>query len=167
MEDEFELLGVPYKERAPRTREYLAVMKEVWTNETPRFDGKFVQINRDLHFAPKPTQKPHPPIWVGGESTPALKRVVQFGQGWHIGPVPLEEIRPRFDELRGLMEAGGRDYSELEITSMVDPSITADEIRAYRDAGLHGLHATCAAPKPETVCQVMRDFKAKMRDTLG
>ena len=50
MADEFELLGVPYKERAPRTREYIAVMKEVWTNETPRFDGKFVQINRGPAF---------------------------------------------------------------------------------------------------------------------
>ena len=167
MADEFELLGVPYKERAPRTREYIAVMKEVWTNETPRFDGKFVRINRDLHFAPKPTQKPHPPIWVGGESTPALKRVVEFGQGWHIGPLPLSDIQHRFGELRQLMEAGGRDYAELEITSMVDPSVTAAEIRAYRDAGLHGLHVACAAPKPESICHVMRDFKAKMEDALG
>ena len=117
-----------------------------------------MQIDRDLHFAPKPTQKPHPPIWVGGESTPALKRVVEFGQGWHIGPIPLSKIQHRFDELRNLMQAGGRDYAELEITSMVDPSITQDDIRAYRDAGLHGLYATCAAPKPDTVCRVMRDF---------
>ena len=65
------------------------------------------------------------------------------------------------------MEAGGRDYAELEITSMVDPSVTATEIRAYRDAGLHGLHVACAAPKPESVCQVMRDFKAKMEDALN
>ena len=65
------------------------------------------------------------------------------------------------------MEAAGRDYSKLEITSMVDPSITADEIRAYHAAGLHGLHVTCAAPKPESVCQVMHDFKTKMEDALG
>ena len=93
--------------------------------------------------------------------------MVEFGQGWHIGPLPLSDIQHRFDELRRLMEAGGRDYAELEITSMVDPSVTAAEIRAYRDAGLHGLHVTCAAPKPETVCQVMRDFKARMEDALG
>lgn len=167
MEDEFELLGVPYKQRASRTREYVAVMREVWTSDAPRFDGRYVRIARDLHFAPKPTQQPHPPIWVGGESTPALKRVVEFGQGWHIGPVPLAEIRPRFDELRRLMDAAGRDFAELEITSMVDPSITADEIRAYRDAGVHGLHVTCAAPKPETICGVMRDFKAKMQQALA
>ena len=147
-------------------------MKEVWTSETPRFDGKFVQIDRDLHFAPKPTQKPHPPIWVGGESTPALKRVVEFGQGWHIGPVPLSKIQHRFDELRSLMEAGGRDYASPNIptgtaSKGLITSITQDDIRAYRDAGLHGLYATCAAPKPDTVCQVMRDFKAKMQDALG
>ncbi len=167
MADEFELLGVPYKERAPRTREYIAVMKEVWTNDTPRFNGKFVQIKQDLHFAPKPTQKPHPPIWVGGESTPALKRVVEFGDGWHIGPLPLDDIRHRFDELHTLMDAAGRDFSELEITSMVDPGIAPKDIRAYEAAGLHGLHVTCAAPKPETVCEAMRDFKSKMEDALG
>lgn len=93
--------------------------------------------------------------------------MVEFGQGWHIGPVPLAEIQHRFDELRRLMDAAGRDFAELEVTSMVDPSITADEIRAYRDAGVHGLHVTCAAPKPETVCQVMHDFKVKMQAALA
>ena len=53
MEEEFRLLGVPFSERAGRTREYVALMKEVWTKETPRFNGKFVQIDYDLYVAPK------------------------------------------------------------------------------------------------------------------
>ncbi len=107
MADECDLLGVPQAERAARTREHIAVMREVRTNETPRIDGKCIQINRDLHFAPKPAQKPHPPIRAGGASTPALKRVVGLGQGWHIGPLPLKDVQHRFDKLRQLMEAGG------------------------------------------------------------
>jgi len=67
MAEEFRLLGVPFEERAARTREYIAVMKEVWSKDTPHFAGKFVQIEQDLYFAPQPLQKPHPPIWVGGE----------------------------------------------------------------------------------------------------
>ena len=168
MREEFELLGVPYKERASRTREYLRVMQEVWSSDNPRFDGKYVQIDKDLHFAPKPIQKPHPTIWVGGESTPALKRVVEFGSGWHIGPVDIEDIRPRFDELRGLMEAAGRNYTELEITWMVDTTRTdAAAIRAYRDLGVHGLYVTAASADPDEVCAIMREFPKKVQDAVG
>lgn len=168
MREEFELLGVPYKERAPRTREYLRVMQEVWSADSPRFDGRYVQIDKDLHFAPRPVQKPHPPIWVGGESTPALKRVVEFGAGWHIGPVDIEDVRPRFDELRGLMEAAGRKYDELEITWMVDTTRTdAAAIRAYRDLGVHGLYVTSASADPDEVCAIMRDFPKKVQDAVG
>lgn len=168
MREEFELLGVPYKERAPRTREYLRVMQEVWSADSPRFDGRYVQIDKDLHFAPRPVQKPHPPIWVGGESTPALKRVVEFGAGWHIGPVDIEDVRPRFDELRGLMEAAGRTYDELEITWMVDTTRTdAAAIRAYRDLGVHGLYVTAASADPDEVCAIMREFPKKVQDAVG
>lgn len=168
MREEFELLGVPYKERAPRTREYLRVMQEVWSADSPRFDGQYVRIDKDLHFAPRPVQKPHPPIWVGGESTPALKRVVEFGAGWHIGPVDIEDVRPRFDELRGLMEAAGRNYDELEITWMVDTTRTdAAAIRAYRDLGVHGLYVTATSADPDEVCAIMREFPKKVQDAVG
>jgi probable F420-dependent oxidoreductase len=168
MEEEFRLLGIPFKERAPRTREYIAVMKEVWTKETPRFNGKFVQIDKDLYFAPRPVQKPHPPIWVGGESTPALKRVAEFGDGWHIGPIALEEVKPRFAELRTLMEKAGRDFSTLEITSMVDSRLlSAADIRTYRDLGVTGLYVVAPGPGPESVVKVMREFPNKVRDAVG
>jgi probable F420-dependent oxidoreductase len=168
MAEEFDLLGIPFSERAARTREYVAVMKEVWTKDSPRFTGKFVQIEQDLHFAPKPLQQPYPPIWVGGETLPALKRVVEFGQGWHIGPIPLEEVKPKFTVLRQLMEAAGRDVSELEITTMVDMrSLSVADIRAYRDFGMHGLYVVAPGPEPQSVLTVMREFAAKMRDALG
>jgi len=168
MEEEFRLLGVPFAERAGRTREYVALMKEVWTKETPRFNGKFVRIDYDLYVAPKPLQKPHPPIWVGGESTPALKRVVEFGDGWHIGPVSLEEIKPRFTELRTLMERAGRDYTKLEITSMVDTRLlSAADIRSYRDVGVQGLYVVAPGPEPQSVLKIMREFPKKVQDAVG
>ncbi len=168
MEEEFRLLDVPFTERATRTREYLAVMKEVWTKESPRFAGKFVQIDKDLHFAPRPVQQPHPPIWVGGESTPALKRVVEFGDGWHIGPVALEDVKPRFAELRTLMEKAGRDFSTVEITSMVDSRmLSAADIRAYRDLGVTGLYAVAPGPQVASVLKVLRDFPKKVQDAVG
>jgi probable F420-dependent oxidoreductase len=62
LEEEFRLLGIPFKERAQRTREYIAVMKALWTQEKPRFAGKFVQLQEDVNVLPLPIQKPHPPI---------------------------------------------------------------------------------------------------------
>jgi probable F420-dependent oxidoreductase len=168
MAEEFRLLGVPFEERAARTREYIAVMKEVWSKETPHFAGKFVQIEQDLYFAPKPLQQPHPPIWVGGESLPALKRVVEFGDGWHIGPVGLEEITPQFARLRELMTAAGRDFSQLEITSMVDNrALSPVDIRAYRDLGVQGLYVVAPGPDPASVLAVMREFPKKVQDAVG
>jgi probable F420-dependent oxidoreductase len=168
MREEFELLGLRFEERGAQTDEYLRVMQAVWTEDHPRFQGKYVQIDKDLHFAPKPYQKPHPPIWVGGESKPALRRIVEFGAGWHIGLVEIEDLRPRFDELRGLMEAGGRSYDDLEITWMVDNSRTdAAALRAYRDLGVHGLFVTTASPDADAVCGIMRDFKRRVEDTVG
>jgi alkanesulfonate monooxygenase SsuD/methylene tetrahydromethanopterin reductase-like flavin-dependent oxidoreductase (luciferase family) len=143
-------------------------MKEVWTKEAPRFKGKFVQIENDLHFAPRPVQKPHPPIWVGGESTPALKRVAEFGDGWHIGPIALEEVKPRFAELRTLMEKAGRDFSRLEITSMVDSRLlSAADIRAYQELGVTGLYVVAPGPEPESVVKVLRDFPKQVQDAVG
>jgi probable F420-dependent oxidoreductase len=168
MEEEFQLLGVPYKERASRTREYIQVMKEVWTKENPRFHGKYVHIDRDLHFAPKPHHKPHPPIWVGGESLPALKRVVEFGDGWHIGPVSLEEVKPKFAQLRELMATAGRDISQIEITAMVDTRVvSAADIRAYRDLGVTGLYVVAPGPAPTSVTTTMREFADKVTHAVG
>jgi probable F420-dependent oxidoreductase len=168
MAEEFRLLGVPFEERAARTREYIAVMKEVWSKETPHFAGKFVRIEQDLHFAPKPLQRPHPPIWVGGESLPALKRVVEFGDGWHIGPVALEEIKPRFAQLRELMAAARRDFSQLEITSMVDNrALSVADIRAYHELGVQGLYVVAPGPDPASVLTVMREFPKKVQDAVG
>jgi probable F420-dependent oxidoreductase len=164
MAEEFRLLGIPFKERAARTREYVAVIKKVWSKDTLRFSGNFVQIEQDLYFAPKPLQRPHPPIWVGGESTPALKRVVEFGDGWHIGLIGPEAIKPKFAQLRALMAAAGRDFSQLEITSMVDNrALSATDIRTYRDIGVTGLYVVA----PKSVLSLMQEFASKVHDAVG
>jgi probable F420-dependent oxidoreductase len=168
MTEEFRLLGIPFEERAARTREYVAVMKEVWSKDTPRFSGRFVQIEQALHIAPKPLQQPHPPIWVGGETTPALKRVVDFGDGWHIGLIGLGAIKPKFAELRALMATAGRNLSQLEITSMVDNrALSAADIQAYRDIGVTGLYVAAPGPDPKSVISLMRDFAKKVQDAVG
>ncbi len=164
LEDEFRLLQIPFKERAQRTREYIQVMKLLWTQEKPRFNGKFVQVNEDLNLLPYPLQKPHPPIWVGGESQPALKRVAEFGDGWHIGLVLPERIPQKLQELKQLMEKAGRDFSKLELTALADPNrLKESEIRTYHTAGVHVLYMLPLSSDHRAVINDMRSFAQKMK----
>jgi probable F420-dependent oxidoreductase len=101
------MLGVPFTERGAMTDEYLHAMQVLWTSRTPSFEGKYTQF-RDLVFEPKPVQKPHPPIWVGGHSRAALRRTVAFGAAWHPINRPPAELRAGRMELLRLCQAAGR-----------------------------------------------------------
>jgi probable F420-dependent oxidoreductase len=79
--NEFRALGVPFEKRGRITDEYLKVLTELWTAEKPEFHGEFVDF-ADIYFEPKPVQRPHPPIWIGGSSMAALRRAARVGNGW-------------------------------------------------------------------------------------
>jgi probable F420-dependent oxidoreductase len=91
LEREFATLGVPYAERGARTDEYLRVLKELWTNPTPSFHGRFVEFD-EIAFEPRPVQQPHPPIFIGGNSRPAMRRAAAFGDGWLPWLVTREQL---------------------------------------------------------------------------
>ena len=93
MKEEFQALGVPpFPERGAVTDEYLDAFRELWTKDDPRFEGRHVKF-ADILFEPKPVQKPHPPIWVGGESGPALRRTARIGDAWYpIGTNPQHRL---------------------------------------------------------------------------
>ena len=122
MREEFELLGSPpYEERGAVADEYLRAFKEMWTSDAPTFEGKYVNFS-DLGFVPRPVQKPHPPIWVGGESPPALRRAARLGDGWvPIGTNPLHpvgtvaQLVDSISRLHGYAEGAGRDPAEIAI----------------------------------------------------
>ena len=101
------MLGLPFAERGAMTDEYLRAMRELWTSPAPSFAGKYTQFS-GLVFEPRPAQKPHPPIWVGGHSKPALRRTVEFGAAWHpINRAPAE-LRAGRAELARLSGERGR-----------------------------------------------------------
>ncbi len=88
---EFEALGVPHDERGRRTEEYLCAMKELWTSDQPSFHGEFVSFE-DIVFEPKPLQKPHTPILVGGDARPIRRRAARLGDGWLPWRTTREEL---------------------------------------------------------------------------
>jgi probable F420-dependent oxidoreductase len=120
MKEEFEALGAPaFEERGRVTDEYLQAFKLLWTEDDPRFEGEHVRF-ANISFLPKPVQKPHPPIWVGGESPAALRRTARYGDVWYpIGNNPRHPLDTvaRFAEgctgMRAVAEQQNRDPDSI------------------------------------------------------
>ena len=165
LREEFEALGAPdFERRGAASDEYLRIFKTLWTENPASFAGEFYRF-AGLRCLPQPVQKPHPPIWIGGHSAPALRRVARHGDGWHpVGAnpaVPLRpaELRTSLDRLFRLTEAEKRDPSALTISfkaPVYDVTATtltgserrpfsgtaqqvADDIATYEKTGVHEL----------------------------
>ena len=115
----------PFAERGAVTDEFMDAMRTVWTQDKPVFHGKYVNID-GLLTDPKPLQKPHPPIWVGGESGPSMRRAARIGDAWYpIGSnnAHLLDTLPRLTagiaRIRDLTRAAGRDPAAMGITYRV------------------------------------------------
>ena len=121
MREEFQALGLPpFEERGAVTDEYIRAFKELWTEDDPQFEGKYISFD-NISFLPKPLQKPHPPIWVGGESRPALRRTAELADGWYpLGSNPTfpmgtpEQLNAGLERLAQYAERFGRDPKTIE-----------------------------------------------------
>ena len=105
--DEFQALGVPSGQRGRRTDEYLRLMIALWRQDPTSFDGRYFSFS-DVRFQPKPQQKPHPPIWVGGAGDAALRRAVALGEAWHPTSMALPTLLEKMAQLRLLAQEAGR-----------------------------------------------------------
>jgi len=143
MREEFEALGLPpFDERGAVTDEYIRAFKELWTSDNPSFEGKYCRFS-NISFLPKPVQKPHPPIWVGGESRQALRRTAELGNGWYpisVNPqFPLgepEQLAARLQRLAAFAKEVGRDPAEIDVIYRTpDCQLTKDGMGAVPSAG--------------------------------
>ncbi len=107
LKDELELLGVPYHERGARADEYIRAILALWTQESPEFEGQFVSF-RNVAFEPKPVQKPHLPVWMGGDADPVLRRIARHCSGWWPFLTPPDRIPERLDFIRSQPDYGGQ-----------------------------------------------------------
>ena len=165
MREEFEALdSPPFEERGAVTDEYIRAFKELWTSDTPHFEGRYISFD-NISFLPKPVQKPHPPIWVGGESRPALRRTAELADGWYpLGSNPTfpmgtpEQLAAGLERLATYARRFGRDPSEIEtiyrthqfeladqpagngrLPFVGNAEQIADDIRQYQDMGVGSL----------------------------
>lgn len=113
-EDEHDAVGVPFRDRGARADEFLRCLKAIWTDDVVEFRGRFYQIPRS-RVEPRPVQRPHPPITLGGYSPTTIRRAVTLADGYNGGNMPLERIAKIVGELRAEASAVGRDPATLEI----------------------------------------------------
>jgi probable F420-dependent oxidoreductase len=166
LEEEFEAFGLPIKKRGAMTNEFTRIMIELMTQEVASYDGEFYQFD-DFKFTPRPVQKPHVPIWVGGSSQAALRRVAEFGQVWHplnfnaidfayergynedvskkrlpTGGTSAEQMKQDIATIRRMADENGRDLSDLQVVVLnnmpLDEGKILDHLGPYIDAGATG-----------------------------
>jgi probable F420-dependent oxidoreductase len=129
MQREYEILGVPFRERGRIADEFLAAIIALWTQDSPSFEGRYVSF-RDIGFEPKPVQKPHLPIWMGGDSDAALRRAARFASGWIVSfRTKPEDIPARIDFIKAQPEWKERDFEVmfgLGTTRITDRHAAAD-----------------------------------------
>src|SRR5438309_4225453 len=113
--EELEILGAPFHQRGRQADEALKVFKALWTQDNPAFDGEFFRF-RDIGFAPKPVQRPPPPIWVGGDSPGAFRRVAELGDGWHATSKTPAQFAEALGRLRKAADEARRPLESIELS---------------------------------------------------
>ena len=187
MEEEFHTLGLTsFPERGAVTDEHIRIFKALWTQEKSTFHGRYHQFS-DIGSFPKPVQKPHPPIWVGGHTSPALRRAAELGDGWlPIGlrpgvPVQLEppEMAAMISQLREMtrkagrapnavevcfsanMEVHDRGYTQRRLLSGTPAEIIGD-IHTYQEIGVQHFVFTFPGESREQIIKAMEQFVAEV-----
>ncbi len=147
MKEEFDALGIGehYEHRGAMTDEWMAVCIDLWTQQGPSsFKGRWVEYE-NVGANPLPVQKPHIPIWVGGKTPAALRRVARYGAGYHTITSTPVEVAAELVNVRVAMEKAGRDPAEI-VVSMLWSGMgvsrkeqLVDTLGAYARAGMHHL----------------------------
>ena len=164
--EEIENHGTEFTSRFKKMREQIEAMKEIWTKSTAEYHGDIVDFSPMMTW-PKPVQKPHPPVLVGGAFPWAARRAVRYGDGWF--PIaggdrygdPLDYL-PRF---RKMAEEAGRDPQSLPVTLGGAPE-DPDLLKRYRDLGVVRVNFPVPPAKPDEVLPIL-DRVAKLKQQMG
>jgi probable F420-dependent oxidoreductase len=177
---EFAALGIEFDERAALFEEALEVIRGIWTTDDYSFEGRHFSA-RGITAHPRPVSKPHPPIWIGGNTAAARQRVAAFGDGWCPFPAPavlaqtartaaldsVEALADGIADLRRRCEAADRDWSGVDITfsNLGGGSPADDDFNA--DAYLCGLEKLAAVGVTWVQVQVPGDSLQHAVDAIG
>jgi probable F420-dependent oxidoreductase len=176
MEEEFEALGVSFKDRGRMTDEQLQILSSLWSEEHTSYEGQFYRF-QDLAFYPKPVQQPRIPIWVGGEGIAAQRRTAKYGDAWfpYYVTITPAELRAGYEHTLRMTAEAGRDPAQVKLTCCRGIEVTREPVpqdesrlrgspeqlvealRAYRDIGVDHIALQFIVPRwPDRVEQIER-----------
>jgi probable F420-dependent oxidoreductase len=135
LKEEFDALQVPFERRGARTSDYIRVMQALWTMKRPSYQGEFYTLP-ECTQNPKPVQTPHPPIFFGGESKPALRRVATQGQGWMGASMMPEDLPEKLALLDTLLAEHQRKRSDIKVYTLPNIAPKAELFPQYEDLGV-------------------------------
>jgi probable F420-dependent oxidoreductase len=152
MVEEFDALNAEFKDRGALSDEQLQIVKKLWEEEKPRFEGRYYRFD-NIAFYPKPLQKPRIPLWVGGEGNRAQRRAGQHGDAWfpYFVRITPRELAARFSNVRRWAEETGRNPEEVRLNCCLPIQLSRDPVKQEEDA-LKG--------NPEQIVKAIKAFQA-------
>jgi len=161
--EEIENHGTEFTSRFKKMREQIEAMKEIWTKSTAEYHGDLVDFSPMMTW-PKPVQKPHPPVILGGAFPWAARRAVRYGDGWYPNASSgnPQEYLPRF---RQMAEEAGRDSQSLPVTLGGAPE-DPDMLKRYRDLGVVRVNFPVPPAKADEVLPIL-DRVVKLKQQVG
>lgn len=161
--EEFQALGVAFEHRGARTRDYIEVMRKLWREKSSSHQGRFASFSGVTSF-PKPANGESIPVWFGGESDAALRRVAAYGDGWIGFKVSPADAAPKIRRIEELLQQSGRHRSEvtLAVSPYADP-IVPEDLKRYHDAGVEEV-ALLLRGRPRSAADIVTGLEMLARD---
>ncbi len=147
--------GTTFKTRHKVARERIEAMKLIWTQNKPEYHGEFVNFDPMMTW-PKPVQKPHPPVIVGGAFPYGARRAIRYGDGWvpHASRPEYGDVSDFLPQFRQMAMEAGRDPASLPVT-MFRVVEELDRLRHYRDIGIARVVITLPSAKADEVLPIL------------
>jgi probable F420-dependent oxidoreductase len=156
LEPEFRAIGAPFEDRGAATDEWIEVLKALWTMDKPSFAGKYFSFD-GIDAQPRPVQKPHPPIVVGGMTRLAAKRAARYGNGWYGFATNVETTARCIGWIREYVDRGLRpdELGDIEISVTPPMRVDQDAIDRYAEVGVHRLMPASGATTKDDILRLV------------
>jgi len=166
MREEYDILGIDWSTRGGRTDEAMAVLRTLWTDPHPRFEGKHFSLP-PVTFQPKPAQTGGPPLFVAGLSKFAFRRAARHGDGWYGHDLTLSEARSAVASVEEERKRYDRMDKPFEYTTRAKSDISLAEATAFAEIGVHRLLLDVGSAATDGIDTVLSRIERIGRDLVG
>ena len=179
IDEEIEAMGTAYADRGTASDETIAILKTLWSEEDPSHHGKRYQFS-GMKFSPKPLQKPHIPILIGGVSRAAIRRAARVGNGWHPTAMAPEELRAAMDYLADEAQTAGRSAADIPVSISIpmqggragryglgtEPAEMVEKLQAFDQLGVETVVISPYSSDPQEMVRGLEVVAEEVLPTL-